>query len=97
MLFAALVDAAKCMADGVIGDPGEADVGAVLGVGFPTYLGGPFAMMDTVGLPQVVATCDRLAAAHGERFVLPGLVREMAAAGETFYGPGARAQFRSGA
>jgi len=97
LLYAALVDAAKCMADGVITDPGEADVGAVLGVGFPTYLGGPFAMMDTVGLAQVVASCDRLAATHGERFAVPSLLREMAASGETFYGPRARQQFRHGA
>ena len=97
LLFAALVDAAKCIADGVVTDPGEADVGAVLGVGFPTYLGGPFSMMDMVGLPKVVATCARLAAEHGERFVLPPLIAEMAAAGETFYGPSARRQFRAGA
>jgi 3-hydroxyacyl-CoA dehydrogenase / enoyl-CoA hydratase / 3-hydroxybutyryl-CoA epimerase len=97
LLYAALVDAAKCIAAGVVTDPGEADVGAVLGVGFPTYLGGPFAMMDTVGLKQVVATCGRLAAQYGERFVLPPLIAEMAAAGETFYGPQARAQFRAGA
>jgi 3-hydroxyacyl-CoA dehydrogenase/enoyl-CoA hydratase/3-hydroxybutyryl-CoA epimerase len=92
-----VVDAAKCMADGVVTDPGEADVGAVLGVGFPTYLGGPFSMMDTVGLPQIVAICDRLAAQYGERFLLPPLIAEMATAGETFYGPHARTQFRTGA
>lgn len=97
LLYAAVVDAAKCIAAGVVTDPGEADVGAVLGVGFPTYLGGPFAMMDTVGLPQVVTICERLAAQYGERFVLPPLIAEMAAAGETFYGPHARAQFRAGA
>jgi 3-hydroxyacyl-CoA dehydrogenase/enoyl-CoA hydratase/3-hydroxybutyryl-CoA epimerase len=97
LLYAAVVDAAKCIAAGVVTDPGEADVGAVLGVGFPTYLGGPFSMMDTVGLPQVLAICDRLAAQYGERFALPPLIAEMAAAGETFYGPHARAQFRAGA
>ena len=34
---------------------------------------------------------------RGERFVLPSLIAEMAAAGETFYGPSARRQFRAGA
>jgi 3-hydroxyacyl-CoA dehydrogenase/enoyl-CoA hydratase/3-hydroxybutyryl-CoA epimerase len=42
--------------------------------------------MDTVGLPQVVATLDRLAQAHGERFAPPQLLRDMAAAAESFYG-----------
>jgi 3-hydroxyacyl-CoA dehydrogenase / enoyl-CoA hydratase / 3-hydroxybutyryl-CoA epimerase len=90
LLYAALVDAARCMAEGVITDPGEADVGSILGVGFPPYLGGPFSMMDTVGLPRLLGECDALAEAHGERFVMPQLVRDMARAGRTFYGPGTR-------
>ncbi|QDX80760.1 3-hydroxyacyl-CoA dehydrogenase [Denitratisoma sp. DHT3] len=86
MFYAQLVDAAKCIADGVLLDPADGDVGAILGVGFPPYLGGPFSMMDTIGLPQVVAECDRLAAAYGDRFAPPQLLRDMAKNGQTFYG-----------
>lgn len=86
MLYAQLVDAARAMADGVLIDPADGDVGAILGVGFPAYLGGPFAMMDTLGLPAVVAECDRLAARYGAQYAPPQLLRDMAAEGRTFYG-----------
>ena len=56
------------------------------------FTGGPFSHMDTVGIAQVVATLDRLAQAHGERFAPPQLLRDMAAKGETFYGRAAAKQ-----
>lgn len=86
MLYAQLVDAAKAMAEGVVIDPADGDVGSILGVGFPAYLGGPFSMMDTIGLDKVVAECDRLAARYGEQYAAPQLLRGMAAEGKTFYG-----------
>ncbi|MCK0508073.1 3-hydroxyacyl-CoA dehydrogenase NAD-binding domain-containing protein [Aromatoleum anaerobium] len=86
MLYAQLVDAAKAMADGIVIDPADGDVGAILGVGFPAYLGGPFSMMDTIGIERVVAECDRLAARYGSQYAAPQLLRDMAAEGQTFYG-----------
>jgi len=87
MLYAQFVDAAKCFAEGVLADPADGDIGGCFGVGFPIYTGGPFAAMDTIGIAGVVAECDRLAAAHGaERYGVPQLLRDMAAAGQTFYG-----------
>ncbi|HRP66495.1 MAG TPA: 3-hydroxyacyl-CoA dehydrogenase family protein, partial [Thauera sp.] len=64
----------------------DGDVGSILGVGFPAYLGGPFSMMDTIGLDKVVAECDRLAARYGEQYAAPQLLRDMAARGQRFYG-----------
>ncbi len=86
MLYAQLVDAAKAMSEGVVIDPADGDVGSILGVGFPAYLGGPFSMMDTIGLARVVAECDRLAARYGEQYAAPQLLRDMAARGQSFYG-----------
>lgn len=86
MLYAQLVDAARAMADGVLLDPADGDVGSILGVGFPAYLGGPFSMMDTIGIAEVVAECDRLAARHGAQFAAPQLLRDMAAEGLSFHG-----------
>ena len=86
MLYAQLVDAAKAMADGVLIDPADGDVGSILGVGFPAYLGGPFSMMDTIGIAGVVTECERLAARYGEQYAAPQLLRDMAAKAQTFYG-----------
>ncbi|MDT4795545.1 Fatty acid oxidation complex subunit alpha [compost metagenome] len=87
MLFAQFADAARCLAEGVLTDPADGDIGGCFGVGFPMYLGGPFAAMDTLGIETVVRECDRLAASvDAERFAIPQLLRDMAAEGKTFHG-----------
>ena len=86
LLYRQLVECARCFAEGVLETPEEGDLGAIFGWGFAPFTGGPFSHMDTVGLANVVVTLDRLAQAHGERFSPPQLLRDMAAADETFYG-----------
>jgi 3-hydroxyacyl-CoA dehydrogenase/enoyl-CoA hydratase/3-hydroxybutyryl-CoA epimerase len=80
------LEAARCFEEGVITDPRDADVGAILGWGFAPYTGGPISMIDTMGTAEFVKRCEALAAKHGVRFQPNRLLREMAAAGETFYG-----------
>ena len=58
----------------------EADVGAILGWGFAPWTGGPISMIDGIGLAKFVETADRLAATYGDRFKVPQLLRDMAAA-----------------
>lgn len=96
ILYAQLAEGARCFADGVLADVIDGDLGATLGVGFPAYLGGPYAAMDTLGLGKMIAECDRLHAAYGALYAIPDSIRSMAAARRTFYGaaaevsPGAR-------
>ena len=80
------VEAARTVAEGVVTDPREADVGSILGFGFPPFTGGALSYIDFMGLPQFVALCDTLSKSHGDRFVPPKLVLDMAKSGETFYG-----------
>jgi 3-hydroxyacyl-CoA dehydrogenase/enoyl-CoA hydratase/3-hydroxybutyryl-CoA epimerase len=80
------LEVARCFEDGVIVDPRDADVGAILGWGFAPYTGGPVSYIDTMGAKAFVAVCEELAAKYGERFTPNKLLREMAAKGETFYG-----------
>jgi 3-hydroxyacyl-CoA dehydrogenase / enoyl-CoA hydratase / 3-hydroxybutyryl-CoA epimerase len=84
------VEAARCMAEGVLEDPRHADVGAILGWNFPRWTGGPLSYIEQVGVARFSDECDALAAAHGERFAPPDMLRRMAAHGETFYAAGAR-------
>ncbi len=86
ILYAQLAEGARAFAEGVLVDAMSGDLGACLGVGFPAYLGGPFAAMDTIGVPQVIVEADRLAGRYGEAFALPKIVRDMADRGETFHG-----------
>ena len=80
------VEAARTVAEGVVTDPREADVGSILGFGFAPFTGGTLSYIDGMGLVNFVALCDKLSKSHGDRFVPPQLVLDMAKAGETFYG-----------
>ncbi|KAI6244420.1 3-hydroxyacyl-CoA dehydrogenase [Aphelenchoides fujianensis] len=86
LLYRQAVEAARCFEEGVITDPREADVGAILGWGFAPWTGGPISLIDGVGAKAFVETCDQLAQKYGKRFAPPALLREMAEKGETFYG-----------
>jgi len=80
------VETVRCMEEGVLTTARDADVGAVLGWGFPAFRGGPLSEVDRDGAAAFLARCERLAAIHGERYAPPALLRAMARAGKTFYG-----------
>jgi len=86
LLYRQALEAARCVEEGVVADPRDADVGAILGWGFAPWTGGPLSLIDQVGVAAFVAECDRLAAEHGPRFAPPKLLRDMAAEGRGFYG-----------
>lgn len=85
LVTAQAVETARCLEERVLTTARDADVGAILGWGFPAFRGGPASYIHGVGVDAFVATCDRLAARHGARFAAPALLREMAAQGRSFY------------
>jgi 3-hydroxyacyl-CoA dehydrogenase/enoyl-CoA hydratase/3-hydroxybutyryl-CoA epimerase len=85
LLLIQTVETARCMEDGVVRRAQDADVGAVLGWGYPSLRGGPIGWIHTLGIPEFVAACDRLAEQAGPRFVPPALLRNMSSNGEAFY------------
>jgi 3-hydroxyacyl-CoA dehydrogenase/enoyl-CoA hydratase/3-hydroxybutyryl-CoA epimerase len=80
------------MAEGVVTDPRDADVGAILGWGFAPWTGGPLSLIEGVGVRRFVETCDRLVQQYGARFQVPQSLREMAETGRSFYSAGAAAK-----
>jgi 3-hydroxyacyl-CoA dehydrogenase/enoyl-CoA hydratase/3-hydroxybutyryl-CoA epimerase len=86
LLYRQAVEVARCWEEGVIDDPREADVGAILAWGFAPWTGGPITYIDQIGLKAFVQQADAYAAEYGDRFSPPQLLRDMAATGETFYG-----------
>ncbi|HEX6737555.1 MAG TPA: 3-hydroxyacyl-CoA dehydrogenase family protein, partial [Vicinamibacteria bacterium] len=85
LAFAFLGEAVRCLEDGILRSPRDGDVGAVFGLGFPPFRGGPFRYLDHLGARFAVEVLERLAARHGERFTPPGLLTEMAREGVSFY------------
>jgi 3-hydroxyacyl-CoA dehydrogenase/enoyl-CoA hydratase/3-hydroxybutyryl-CoA epimerase len=79
------VETVRCLEEKVLRAPIDADVGAILGWGYPPFRGGPIGWLHTLGPAQAVATLDRLAEQCGPRFAAPQLLRNMATKGERFY------------
>ncbi|MCB0905535.1 MAG: 3-hydroxyacyl-CoA dehydrogenase, partial [Nocardioidaceae bacterium] len=91
MLFAEALETAKCFEEGVISSAAAANIGSIMGIGFPPNTGGAAQFMTgyvgadgSVGLAAFLARADELAEAYGDRFRPTAWLREMAAAGETF-------------
>jgi 3-hydroxyacyl-CoA dehydrogenase/enoyl-CoA hydratase/3-hydroxybutyryl-CoA epimerase len=80
------IETARCFQEKVLTDVREADVGSILGFGFPPFTGGTLSYIDFMGAKAFVERLNRLARIHGPRFKPNRLLRDLAKNGETFYG-----------
>ncbi|TXS44841.1 3-hydroxyacyl-CoA dehydrogenase NAD-binding domain-containing protein [Streptomyces sp. t39] len=86
MLFAEALDSVRCLEEGVLVSVADANVGSLLGIGFPPWTGGVLQYINGYdgGLPGFVARAHELAERHGDRFRPPALLVAKAERGETF-------------
>lgn len=85
LLFAMVAEATRCLEESIVRCPRDGDLAAVLGLGFPPFLGGPFRLLDSLGASEAIRRLERLVAVAGPAFEPPDLLREMAASGRRFY------------
>ena len=78
-------EAAWCLADGVIASPRDGELGAVLGVSFPAFRGGPFHYLDSLGAGAAVSRLEDLAASQGGRFSPAPTLVDLARRGGSFF------------
>jgi 3-hydroxyacyl-CoA dehydrogenase/enoyl-CoA hydratase/3-hydroxybutyryl-CoA epimerase len=73
MLFAEALETAKCFDEGVITSVPDANIGSIMGIGFPPWTGGVVQFMTGYpgGLPGFVARAQELADRYGPRFTPP--------------------------
>ncbi len=81
LMYIQSIEASRCLAENIVGAR-DADVGSILGWGFPAALGGVVSQVDTIGIARFVAECDRMAQLYGSRFLPPQNLRDRAALGE---------------
>lgn len=74
----------RCLEEGIIASPAEADMALLFGTGFPPFRGGIFRYIDTMGLANFVELADKYAHLGAIYQVTDG-VREMAAAGKSYF------------
>jgi 3-hydroxyacyl-CoA dehydrogenase/enoyl-CoA hydratase/3-hydroxybutyryl-CoA epimerase len=94
MLFAEALETAKCFEEGVIESSAAANIGSIMGIGFPPMTGGAAQFMTgyqrpddengPIGLAAFLERADELAAAYGDRFKATPWLRDLAAKGEGF-------------
>ena len=92
MLFAEALETQKCIDEGVITSTADANIGSIMGIGFPPWTGGAAQFMagyenketGAVGLEAFIARAEELAAKYGERFAPTPWLRELAASGKGF-------------
>ncbi|WP_433066640.1 3-hydroxyacyl-CoA dehydrogenase NAD-binding domain-containing protein [Dactylosporangium sp. CS-033363] len=86
MLFAEALESVKCLDEDVLTSVADANVGSILGIGFPAWTGGVLQYVNQYdgGLPGFIARANELAERYGERFTPPPLLLRKAEEGSTF-------------
>lgn len=80
-----LNEAVRCLEEGIIASARDGDIGAIFGIGFPPFLGGPFRYIDKLGVNNLVATLRQLESRFGSRFAPCDTLLKMAEQGQRFY------------
>lgn len=79
-----VVEATRCLEEGIVREPADVDMGLILGIGFPPWRGGILRWADGMGAGNVVKSLEKYA--HlGKRFEPTGSIRKLAASGGKLY------------
>jgi len=84
-VYMMLNEAVRCLDEGIIRNARDGDIGAIFGIGFPPFLGGPFRYIDSIGANNIVSRMSDWQVIHGERFAPCDKLLEIAEKGERFY------------
>lgn len=85
LILAMVNEALICLEEGVIDNPQEGDIAALLGLGFPAVVGGPFNYVDSEGAGEILKKLHNLSVKYGARYVSPVLLKDASVSGNKFY------------
>lgn len=78
-------EALICLEEGIISCPRDGDIGAVFGLGFPPFHGGPFRYIDYVGAAKILQNMESLQKTYGKRFSPPRILVDAVKSGKKFH------------
>jgi len=78
-------EAARCLDEGIIRSARDGDIGAIFGIGFPPFHGGPFRYMDSLGIETVVERLEHYQKLHGDRYKPADILIKMKSNSDSFH------------
>ncbi len=84
MMVPLCLETVRALEEGIVDSPAEADMGLVMGIGFPPFLGGALKYIDSMGVDQFVRLADKYADL-GPLYQVTEKLRAMAKQGQSFY------------
>ncbi len=84
LLFIMAIETLRCLQEKVLTSVRDANIGSILGIGYPAWTGGAIQFINQTGIAEFVAQANRLAESYGERFSPPELLIKKAEKGERF-------------
>jgi len=90
MVYAMLNEAARALDERVVRSARDGDIGAVFGIGYPAFRGGPLCYMDALGMTRVVERLQELERLYGPRFAPAPALHRMATSGDQFHSASGR-------
>jgi len=84
LMLPMMIEAARCLEEGIVESPAEVDMALVLGLGFPRHAGGPLKYADWLGMKHIVARCSTYASL-GPLYAPTMAMQAAAESGKTFY------------
>ena len=84
MMIPMCIETVRCLEEGIVSGPADADMGLIYGIGFPPFRGGALHYMDTVGLDNFCKMCEQYADL-GALYQPTDGMKKMAADGKTFF------------
>ena len=84
ILFIQAIETIRCMEEGVLESVRDANIGSIMGIGFPKWTGGAIQFVNQYGLEKFTLRARELAAKYGTRFNPPALLIKKAEAGLRF-------------
>ena len=85
MALTMINEAAWCLEEGILKSPTDGNLGAILGLGFPPFLGGPFRYIDQQGAQNVVDRLNSYVDQFGPRFKPAQILVDYAKEGKRFH------------
>jgi 3-hydroxyacyl-CoA dehydrogenase/enoyl-CoA hydratase/3-hydroxybutyryl-CoA epimerase len=84
LLFIMALETARCFEEQVLRSPGDANIGSIMGIGFPAWTGGTLQFINQYGVALFVERAEQLSALYGARFTPTEKLRSMAKNGESY-------------